>query len=451
MAGKSKFSQLLGDQNSIARQLLVWQVLGAVIGDLMEPIMTQVMDEVWPLIPSRPDSPADLADMVVKNIVQEGDGADEAKRSGVNADRFHRMVLNTGEPIAIQQALEALRRGIIPEDAGATGPPSFLKALRQSHVRDEWAPVLLGLQWLPLPVADAVDAVVEGQITYEAGAAQAKINGVQDDVFRILVNTRGRPPSPSELAELLRRGFIPESGTGPDAISFQQGIYEGASKDKWWSYYAKLAEYLPPPRTVTAMVREGAISNEQAAVLFKQAGLSDEMAAAYLKAASHTKLAKPRELAQSTVLDLYEAHAIAKDKAAQLLGLLGYNAEEVDYLLVIRDMERTLKAINAAIQRIGNLYINRKLDAKSAEDALTVLGMDSEHRGEIMAVWDLERGKNVKVPTEGQVASAVYYGVLSFDQGVARLVALGYSEEDAKMLVDIRLHGRPTTPVAPVA
>lgn len=451
MAGKTAFSSLLGGPNSIGRQLLVWNILGGAVGELMEPVLQQVMDEVWPLLPSRPLSLADVSDMVVKNIMSQADAEAEAKRTGFNADRLHQMILATGEPMSIGQALEALRRGVIPENSSAEGGPSFYKALRESHIRDEWGPTFLALQWLPLPVADAVDAVVEGQLSFADGAAQAKINGVAEDVFQILVNTRGRPPSPSELVELYRRGHIPLTGTGPQATSFQQGIYEGASKDKWWELYAKLGEYLPPPRTITAMLREGALSNAQGAQLLKEAGLSDELAAAYIKAATNVKLAKPRELALTVVLDLYEGHAVNEADATKLIEHLGYDAAEASYLLSLHDIQRTLKAINSAIQHVGTLYIARKLDATSANEALSALGVAKPHADELMAVWDLERRKTVRELTPAQIASAVYYKVMAFDVAVAKLVALGYSEDDAKVVVDIRLHGVPATPVAPPA
>ena len=441
----------LGDlfkDGSIGRQFLVWSVAAQVAQQALQPILTQIADELWPVIPSQPLSPADCAEMRLKGIMSAAEAEAEGKRTGVDAGRMEQMWRNAGEPIAIQQALEALRRQVIPEDAGPGGGPSFMEAVRQSRVRDEWAGTYLALQWLPIPVSDAVDAVVEGQISYDEGAHQALINGVKGDDFRILVNTRGRPPSPTELAELLRRGFIPLEGTGPTATTFQQGIYEGASKDKWWSLYAKLAEYIPPPRTVTALLHEGAINEDTALRLFKESGLGDELAHAYIASASHQKLAKARELQLSTVLDLYEAHAITEAEATQDVEHLGYNAKETAYLLRVRDVQRTLKAVNAVVTRVANLYVNRKIDAKSVREALTTVGINAAHQDELVALWDLERQKNVRVLTPAQIAAAVYYKVIPFEEGVAKLVADGYTEEDARIVIDVRLHGIPTTPAA---
>ena len=446
MAG-SPISDLLAD-GSIGRQLLVWGVLNSLITTAGQPVLQEVLNNVYPKVQAGRLTADEAAEMVLKGILSEDAGASEATATGFSHERFTHKVRNQGEPISPRDALEALRRGVIGQDAGPGGGPSFYEAVRQSRLRNEWAPVLEALQWVPLPVSDAVDAVVEGQIEYADGEAQAKINGVKPEEFRILVNTRGRPPSPTELAELLRRKFIPLEGTGPDATTFQQGIYEGATKNKWWRLFARLADYLPPPRTITALLHEGAITKAQAAELFQESGLSAELAQAYVASAAHAKLAKQRDLALTTVLELFEAHALTDAEATEAIEHLGYDEHETAYLLRLHDLQRSLKAVNAAIQRVGSLYITRKLSEHDTVDALDSLGLSKAHADELMAVWTLERRKTVKVLTPAQIAAAVYYDVIKFDEGVRKLVADGYTEEDARIVIDVRLHGVPTAPAA---
>lgn len=427
----------------IGQQLLAWSVLGEVITTALAPPLESLQELVWAKDPSMPLTPAVLAELVIKSYMDDAAAADEARKTGVNDERFKLLVKNTGEPISIEQALFALRRGVVQRDAGAGAGPSFMEAVRQSRVRTEWAPVLEDLQWLPLTPSEAVDAVVQSQIDYPRGEAEAKLSGVKEDLFKVMVDTRGNPPATGELLELERRGYISMEGRGPDATTVEQGVAESATKNKWFPIIRRLAEYLPPPRTVTALLHEGVISKEQAAELFKKAGLSDEMAAAYVKSASHARLQKARELALSTVLDLYEAHAVTEAEATQMVEHLGYDAHETAYLLALHDLQRQLKAVNAAIQRVSTLYVTRKIDAHSAESALETLGLSKPHRDELMAVWDLEREKTVRVLTPAQVAAAVYYGVIPFEDGVKRLVADGYTDADARVVIDVRLHGIP--------
>src|SRR5487761_754866 len=188
----------LAGVGAAGEQLLLWDVLGAIINAVLGPELTLLTREGNKLLPATPLSPDALADMVVRNIVALSDATSYARESGIADSDFERMVHSAGEG-----------------------------------------------------------------------------------------------PSPEELVTALRRNIIPHDGTGPTSVSFQQGIFEGASKDKWWTYYAKLADYIPPPRTVTALVRDGSMTDEEATKLFEAAGLSPELTATYLKdahrqsAASH--------------------------------------------------------------------------------------------------------------------------------------------------------------------
>ena len=422
---------------NIGEQLLLWAVLGQIVGAVMGPITADVEQQIYKVLNSTPLSPADAADAVLKGWKSQSEGANEAVLSGVNADRFDTMVKITGEPPGIEQMMEAARRNIIPWSSGPDAV-SVETAIRQSRIRDQWAPVLQALQWLPLPVADAVNAVVRGQISMGEGVAAAKVNGIQEDVFTILVHTTGRPPAPMELIELYRRGKIPLSGTGPDALSVQQGIFEGDLKDKWWEQIAQLAEYRPPPRTITALERSGAISADQALQLYTEAGLSPDLAAAYSRSASSTKTAAAKHLAESTVTKLYEDRIIGQSEATAFLQALGYSGDEVTLILELADMTHALSAVQKAADHIGTLYMARKINTTTARNDLGKLGLDSAHIDALMQTWTLERAASVKLLTEAQIADAFVATILTQDQATQALLDLGYDAFDAWVVLSLK-------------
>ncbi|MGH7746048.1 MAG: hypothetical protein ACREQ5_14940, partial [Candidatus Dormibacteria bacterium] len=93
-------------------------MLGMVIGSLgalgkidLQPLVNQY----WSQYPTVPISPADLADMVERNIMPMSTATEMAAESGVNSVNFGFMVEDTGEPYGIEQALSLLRRGLISE------------------------------------------------------------------------------------------------------------------------------------------------------------------------------------------------------------------------------------------------------------------------------------------------------------------------------------------------
>jgi hypothetical protein len=439
MAGVGGLGGLLGP-GSVAQQFLLWGVLQQLAGAILQPIVQQILDETWPRLTSARLSPEVAADLVLKGWWDMSRGAAEAAATGIDADRFAQLVNDTGEPIGLQDLLLAYRRGFLSWDEGKGGPPSVMEGIRQSRVRDEWADTINKLRLQPITASDAVAAVVRGQIDHALGEQIAYYNGIAAADFTILVNTYGSPPPPQELMTLVRRGIIPRDGVGPGVLSMQQGIFEGDSKDKWYPAYVALLEYRPPPRTITALERAGVITAAHAQQLYTQAGLSTELAAAYSADASMTKLAKTKQLAEGTILNLYRAQVLTGPEATTLLADLGYDATESAWVLSWEDMHRELAAVNSAITRVANLYITRKIGPAEAGTALDSLGVPPAQKTELLRTWQLERDAVVKVLTAAEVADALFYTVMDQATAQTALESLGYDPYDAWVLLSLRNH-----------
>lgn len=428
-------------EGSTASQFLIWGVGYAIAERLLAPVLADIQQAVWEAHPDQVESPAELADHVVRTIMDRESAAAEAAKSGIGAERFGRMVKGAGEPPGLEFLLQAYRRGFIPFGPTAVGDPSVLEGVATGRIYNYWGPVIEKMLSVPLPPADAVNAALRGQVPYAEGEREAFASGIDPARFRVLFDSAGRPPSPSELIELYRRKLIPLQGTGPDTLSFQQGIYEGDTKDKWWHQFAALAEYRPPPRTITALAKAGAIDAQEEATLYQEAGLSPRLAAAYAKAATGEKMAGTRQLAQGVVLTLYEAQGITHDAALGYLGKLGYGPTESALVLELADAQRELRALNGAVSRIGTLYVGHKITRPGASSALAALKLDGPHIGHLLATWDQEMAANVRPLTEAQITGAVYYKVLSVAEGMAELQAIGMTPFDAWVAISVRLKG----------
>jgi hypothetical protein len=423
---------LFGGGDAI-RQILLWSVVGQVVAPILAPVTQVIGNEVNTRASVVPISPAEAALGIVKGTVSQSDAEAEAQMSGINTTRFRWMTENTGEPISIEQALFLWRRGKIDQ-------ARLVHAIRQSRVRDEWTDAVIALGLVPISVSDAVDAAVENQIPRAEAERIAYENGVSAEDFTILYNTRGRPPGPVELLEMVRRGIIPRDGVGPGVLSLQQGISESAVKDKWIPVYNALLTYLPPPRTITALERQGVITPTEAQHLYQEAGLSPELAAAYSQSATHTKLTAQRQITEAQVLSMYQEQFISRPQAAGFLGDLHYTPQEVDTLLGWEDFRRELTLLKSALSRVQTLYVNRKIGTTSATHALNALGVSAEQQAHLFTTWNLERGLKVPTITAAQIATGVQHSVISSDDGIQALEELGYSPWDAWFYLSQHLH-----------
>lgn len=453
-------------KSDVAQQLFLWGVLYGLLGTVFEPVTTEIGQEVWEAASQsglhRALSPDLLAVMVVRGWIDQATGEAEALKSGINQGDFARMVSNARNPISPEEAAVALRRQLIPEDA-PPGTPSYLNAIRQGNLGDQWAEVVKDLsRQIPSP-ADILQAVLEGQVPagvdpralYERVGGQAIDPNDGFDWYQLMFDTRGSAPTPNEAAVMANRGIIPWDGAGPGVVSFEQAFLEGPWRNKWEPSWRALAEYLPPPRTIVAMIRSGALTPAQGLDLLEKHGLAPELAQAYVADATHTKATTQKQLSLSTVLGMYEAKQIDAPTATGFIEKLGYTAAEAAAELAYADFQRAHKGLAAAVNRVGQAYLAKKIDANQASTALASLGLPADAVTQQIQTWEVERTTTVRLLTVGEITTAFHYNVFSSDAptnqatAMGLLTDIGYSPYDAWVILSARNHGPlPNQPAA---
>lgn len=426
--------------NNLLQTIFTWQVAAQILGAGLNPFVTQLQQAANAAHPELVLSPADAADMRLRGWIDQATQYRESEGSGVNNDRAQLLYENSGEPPGPTQVMEMLRRGIIPETA-PQGEPSFDYGIKTSRIRDEWIPAMKALRYgVPTP-GDVIDALVENQVDRATAEKLLSDAGMDPSYLDLLYHTRGRPPGPGQLADMVHRGIIPEKGTGPTVTSFEQGVSESAVKDKWTDPLYQLSFYIPPPRTLTAMLREGALTTDQAREYFGKYGLDPTLAGIYVAAASSQKVAAHKNLAESTVVKLYTDEAIDGAQATEMLGLLGYDPHEATFILSVADMARYERFLSSAISRVRTLYDSRKITGDVASTSLDHLGVAPAQRDQLLGLWQMERAANVRLLTEAQVVDAWYESVIDQATAERMLQALGYSAYDAWVLLGIKNKG----------
>ena len=423
------------------QELVAFVLISQAIQPLLAPYVQELLNTSQFLFPLRPLSPSDLADAVNRGFMTADDASQMAQQSGISTDPFAVMVRLAGLALSPEAAAEALRRGIIPEDSGDPDKPGFIQAIKQGNLRDIWAPVIraLAVQW-PSP-SDALDALLEGQVDRATALALYQKFGGDPDYFQMLFDTRGSAPTPVEASVMANRGIIPWDGTGPEATSFRQAFLEGPWRDKWLEPFRAMAAYLPPPRTITAMVRNGSLDSKDATALLVKHGLAPELAAAYIADATHQKTKAAKGLTEAVIVKLYAELLISRQECDDLLRGIGYSAEEATYLLELQDVQRAARALTSAVGRIQTLYSGRKLGRQPAAAALSQLHIPADQAEELLTIWDLERGVNVRVLTPAEIADAWERGVMGQDSAQAELQNLGYTPFDAWVLLSLKNKG----------
>lgn len=442
----ASFGDVFGKE-SAAYQLFVWSIASQVIQALAAPAFTDLQTAVNAAHPVTPLSAAEAATAANRAFMALDAAAGEAAKQGIDADRFAVLRHLAGNAPAPEELATALRRSIIPAEGSGPDAVSFTQGIAEGNLLDKWGPVIQKLaQAIPSP-ADIVDAMIKGQVTAADGLELFRVVGGDPDYFQLLVNIAGNPPSPTELLELAQRQVIPWDGTGPDATTFQQGFFEGRSKDKWEPVYRHLAQYFPTASEVVELYRWDQLDVPTATAMLAQRGLSAEDAARWIAYANANAIDDYRGLTEQAILAMLSISYISDDQARTMLAAIHKGPAAIDQLIAYGHIQRAIQSVNQAVSRVGNLYQARKITAATATDALTRLGVGAVAIPDIIADWDAVASVNVRTLTEAQVVDAWDKLVLDDSEALQELQNIGYTPFDAWVLLSTKagapLPGRP--------
>lgn len=382
---------------------------------------TDVSQHILKLI-TVPLSPADAALALLRGNISEPAAVKAAADWGVTAEDFNVLVGNTGEPLGLEQLLEAHRRGFIDTDR-------LVKGILQSRTRNEWVDVAEKLAYAPMSIADAVNAVVQNHISQAEGNTVASQNGLESGNFDILVETAGEPLSRTEMEQLFNRGEVTKD-------QVVQALRESRLKNKYNDLAFALHTRLIEPRELGDAVIYGSITHAQAVQKAMENGFSAEDAEIVVSGAINRKLETQRMGVVRAVETLYENNAVSEATATSIVGKMGFEPSEAAFIFQAAEFRRQEKLTAAGISAVRGKFIAHHITRVEASALLDAIGIPHQQRDSILQVWQIEHDANVRTLTPAQIVKADGMGLFKApDSGLARLMALGYSQGDAELLL----------------
>lgn len=430
MAGiADKIGKLFGP-NSMVRQFFVWGLLSEIASAALTPMIQAITNRANTANPNAPASPAELASMVLRDVVGYDWAEGEARKTGIHPNIFKLLVEISGGPPSLDDMLHLFRQGKVTRD-------QVIRAIRQSNIKGEWTDTILKLGIQPPSPVEMLRAYLQGQVTGERALELYTKLGGDPEYFQLLYDTEGNSPTPLQAADMAHRGLIPWTGSGAGVVSFEQAFLEGPWRNKWLGAFRDSAYYIPEPRTIQAMLNEGSITADKARALLKQQAVPPDMIDAFMFDASSTKVKAAKELTESTISTLYQEQAINEEQAKGFLAQLRYSPDEIGYVLTAWKMARELRFRNSAIGTVHTQYISHKIERAPASVALDRLGVPAPQRDALLRLWDQEEATKVTLLTAAQIKSAWKKEFFGDDEALSRLTNLGYSPEDAFIYLNI--------------
>lgn len=448
----------------IISQFFIFGVMFNVAGAMLAPFVQQIQNDVWTAHPDRPISPPDVATAVVRGIGYSDTSGEtvpdwayeEAAKSGYGTDAFNTMVGVTGMAPALQLLFEMVRRGIIEEGTLDAGGTTLTSGIQQSDVKDEWIETVSKLRYVQPSPIDMVRAAVQDQWddapdgydfarqkewAITLGLEPAAYLGDNPDWFNVLLNSAGRPPGPEEMGVAANRGIIPWQGRGVSATTFEQAISESDIKNKWTPILQQLAVHWPAAGDVRTLLMHGGIDVAQATAYWQALGTPTELLDAYLYISQVEQVTQDRALAKGDILLMLQENAITDEIATELLQQIGYSGANAVFLIAMAHFRYELEALRSSIRQVSTMYTSGAITAAQAREGLEGLGMPPAQIDQVVATLQNQRKVNTVLPTAAQIASALFYQVISQDEAQTALENQGYSPFNAWLVLSVRMHG----------
>jgi hypothetical protein len=251
-AGNFKFLPFVGGAISTGAGFAV----GAATAPTLRPILQDLENVTWEAHPSRPVPAGLLASGVAQGQIPSGWAYDEAKRTGINGDRFSNLIAAANTGPGVPAAFDLWRRGVIDADG-------FRRAVRRQGLEGEWIEDLVKLKDELLDPGQLAAAIHRGLVpdpgllkgeqpsgpfTVEAYPVfpiqtldEAAGSGYDKDRLGVLVGLQGLPMGPHEAALALFRGII----THGDYI---RAFNTSNSRNEWAAAVLEQSRQIPTAR-----------------------------------------------------------------------------------------------------------------------------------------------------------------------------------------------------------
>lgn len=443
-----------------------------------------------------PLTPAVLADAIVRNILPDdtgepnqapagwpaplmtgingGGATDEVALSGINGDRFHALVADTGESYGIIDALRLYNRGqnlhLFEQTAQyATGTPLYQATAAQpdnagislaelynviaySRVRNQFADDLMMLSKETATAADVVEMAVKQIISTDDAQVLYEAAGGMGEQFHMLVDAAGDSAGVEKATELAAHGVL-SSGELTQIVAMSRlnprFYYLTEPQDDAngvpQAYLAPLnRKWLPPYEIKEAVAANPALAPQALEWMLEQ-GYPEDQAKAFAASLVTTATATAKTETETMVLAELQAGMITQADATTALQNLGYTTASIPFLLDYAQAKAVNSARNAAISRIRTGYLAGVTTTAEATAAMTQAGVPSATITSMLAEWTAEASVPHTALSAAEIGWFLEHGVMDTATATTYWKLRGYTAADVNYLIQRYPPPTPTT------
>ncbi len=147
--------------------------------------------------------------------------------------------------------------------------------------------------------------------------------------------------------------------------------------------------------------------------------------------------ASVRDLTQGTILAAYKDGITSRGDAEALLADLGYTADGIDLILAVQDFKNANELATLKTKVIEQIFKHGQIGGDEARSQLAGAGIGVDRADLFVQRWEAQFAEKTRELTQAQLERAMEKGLIDEGAYVAALGALGYSTEDAQILLGL--------------
>lgn len=230
-------------------------------------------------------------------------------------------------------------------------------------------------------------------------------------------------------------------------ITWQQAeamLRLGGLPDELHAMYRDILRPRIPQRALSSFVKAGIMSVGDVETEMREEGWREVDISRYMRLLGMVE--HPDEpahvdalhgLSIATVVALYDAHTIKRDKAHELLVRLGAGADAAELQLELHDVQSQMKIREAARKRISAQARSGALTVLEAQAKLAEIGLEADEINDTITAIEHAITAADKQPSEGELSRMLHAGIIDSDTYLAALRREGFSDFWANSLLQL--------------
>jgi len=402
--------------------------IGQATSAIIEPFIRDTVYWANEHNPNAKPAPSELIEGYFKGFVSEGELRTHLRELGFNDRAIDIMITARKNLLSVGEIQALYNRGEITAEEAKR---RFGKLGFSPEQQEE----LLKLAGYIPSVADFIRMAVREVFTPEVAEKYglfedypeeldkyARMAGLDPQYAKYYWAAHWELPSFTQGIEMFHRGII----TYDELVILLRAL---DVMPYWRDKLIKLAETPFTRVDVRRMYQLGVLNFDEMVRAYMDLGYSREKAEKLAEFTVKDATEEERNLSKTEVTTLYRSGTITREEAHELLKVLGYAEEHIEFILGIEDYRKGKERIDRIKSTVKKRYVRGFIDRNDALIELSREGIPTREIEEMIADWDIEREEKAGLPTKTELSRFYKKGIITEEEYRDMMRRLGYAEE----------------------